>query len=103
MMLINDMPMSGLTNREMATLSRIGTKNSEARMIDDHTPAAVALEIEERNRAVPVSADELAELRRDASRYRWLRDQGCAIGTNDAVHWFRDACLDAAIVTAMQS
>lgn len=55
----------------------------------DHLPGA----------DVPETADELAELRRDAARYRWLRERAVRLQGSDV--WWQGGCLDLRVDTGL--
>lgn len=55
----------------------------------DHRPAAGA----------PETADELAALRRDAARYRWLRERAVRLQGSDV--WWQGGCLDLRVDTGL--
>ena len=45
----------------------------------------------------PETADELAALRRDAARYRWLRERAVRLQGSDV--WWQGGCLDLRVDT----
>lgn len=55
----------------------------------DHRPGA----------DVPETADELAALRRDAARYRWLRERAVRLQGSDV--WWQGGCLDLRVDTGL--
>nr|DAY63709.1 MAG TPA: hypothetical protein [Caudoviricetes sp.] len=47
----------------------------------------------------PETADELAALRRDAARYRWLRERAVRLQGSDV--WWQGGCLDLRVDTGL--